>query len=156
MGKISDIMLLKQPEQDALVIETLTDLQKLPLAIGRSLAKIDALFKKYNELPVDLPFVEYPSFECMSEKEIRIVSGFKSPTRLPGEGDIEPIRIPERTIVTCLHRGNYNELAALYKEMTEWIRANGYKASGTSVEYYYTDPDVPEEEHVTRVEMPLL
>ena len=26
----------------------------------------------------------------------------------------------------------------------------------TSIEYYYSNPDVPEEEHVTRVEMPLL
>ena len=62
----------------------------------------------------------------------------------------------QRRIVSCLHRGNYNELAQLYNEMAEWIKTNGYKASGTSIEYYYSNPDVPEEEHVTRVEMPLL
>ena len=47
-------------------------------------------------------------------------------------------------------------MATLYNEMMEWIKTNGYKASGTSIEYYYTSPDIPEEEQVTRVEMPLL
>ena len=39
--------------------------------------------------------------------------------------------------------------------MTEWIKLNGYKASGSSIEYYYSSPDVPEAEQVTRVEMPV-
>lgn len=50
----------------------------------------------------------------------------------------------------------YNELAVLYNEMMEWIKNNGYKPSGTSIEYYYSNPNVPEEEQVTRIEMPLL
>lgn len=50
----------------------------------------------------------------------------------------------------------YKELAALYNEMMEWIKNNGYKPSGTSIEYYYSNPNVPEEEQVTRIEMPLL
>lgn len=39
--------------------------------------------------------------------------------------------------------------------MMRWIKTNGYQGTGTSIEYYYTGPDVPEEEQVTRVEMPL-
>ena len=61
-----------------------------------------------------------------------------------------------KKIVSCLHRGTYKELAALYNEMMEWIKNNGYKPSGTSIEYYYSNPNVPEEEQVTRIEMPLL
>jgi hypothetical protein len=38
----------------------------------------------------------------------------------------------------------------------EWIKTNSYKPSGTSIEYYYSNPNVPEEEQVTRIEMPLL
>lgn len=50
---------------------------------------------------------------------------------------------------------SYAELASLYNEMSGWIKANGFESQGTSVEYYYTGPDVPEMEQVTRIEMPL-
>ena len=85
-----------------------------------------------------------------------MIIGLKSSRELQGEGDIRSITIPERKIVSCLHRGTYNELAVLYNEMMEWIKTNGYKLSGTSIEYYYSNPNVPEEEQVTRIEMPLL
>ena len=120
MGKISEIMLLKQPKQSALVVEVQTDMNGMPEAIGKNFVKIDSLFKEQ------------------------------------GEGDIRSITIPERKIVSCLHRGTYSELAVLYNEMMEWIKTNGYKLSGTSIEYYYSNPNVPEEEQVTRIEMPLL
>ena len=99
MGKISEIMLLKQPKQSALAVEVQTDLKGMSDTV-------------YND------------------------------TR--------------KKIVSCLHRGTYKELAALYNEMMEWIKNNGYKPSGTSIEYYYSNPNVPEEEQVTRIEMPLL
>ena len=84
-----------------------------------------------------------------------MIIGLKSSGKLQGKGNIKSIIVPERKILYCLHRGNYNELAALYNEMMGWIKANGYQGTGTSIEYYYTGPDVPEEEQVTRVEMPL-
>lgn len=156
MGKISEIMLLKQPQQSALAIEVQTDMNGMSKAIGENFVKIDSLFKKQGEITTDIPYVEYPDFESLTEQNIRMIIGLKSSRGLQGEGGIQSIIIPERKIVSCLHRGIYAELATLYNEMTEWIKVNGYKASGTSIEYYYTGPDVPEEEQVTRVEMPLL
>ena len=104
----------------------------------------------------DSPYVEYPDFESLTEHNIKMIIGLKSSRELQGEGDIRSITIPERKIVSCLHRGTYSELAVLYNEMMEWIKNNGYKPSGTSIEYYYSNPNVPEEEQVTRIEMPLL
>lgn len=109
-----------------------------------------------GEVTTDIPFVEYPDFESLTEDRIEMIIGLKSSKPLQGDEKIQSVILPARRIVVCLHRGNYNELAQLYNEMTEWIKTNGYKASGTSIEYYYSNPDVPEEEHVTRVEMPLL
>ena len=146
MAKISEIMLLQQPEQPALAIEVQTNMK------GMS----QALFKKQGEVTTDIPFVEYPDFESLTEDRIEMIIGLKSSKPLQGDEKIQSVILPARRIVVCLHRGNYNELAQLYNEMTEWIKTNGYKASGTSIEYYYSNPDVPEEEHVTRVEMPLL
>ena len=147
MAKISEIMLLQQPEQPALAIEVQTNMKGMSQAIGENFVRIDSLFKKQGEVTTDIPFVE---------DRIEMIIGLKSSKPLQGDEKIQSVILPARRIVVCLHRGNYNELAQLYNEMTEWIKTNGYKASGTSIEYYYSNPDVPEEEHVTRVEMPLL
>ena len=156
MGKISEIMLLKQPEQPALAVEVQTDMNGMSEAIGKNFVKIDSLFKEQGEVTTDIPYVEYPDFESLTEHNIKMIIGLKSSKKLQGEGDIRSITIPERKIVSCLHRVTYSELAVLYNEMMEWIKANGYKLSGTSIEYYYSNPNVPEEEQVTRIEMPLL
>ena len=125
-------------------------------AIGKNFVKIDSLFKEQGEVTTDIPYIEYPNFESLTEHNIKMIIGLKSSKELQGEGDIRSITIPERKIVSCLHRGTYSELAVLYNEMMEWIKTNGYKLSGTSIEYYYSNPNVPEEEQVTRIEMPLL
>lgn len=155
MAKISEIMLLQQPEQAALVVEVQTDMNGMAKAIGENFLKIESLLKEQNAITTDIPFVEYPNFETLTEQKVKMVIGFKSSERLRGKKDIKSILIPARKIISCLHRGTYNELAALYNEMSEWIKSNGYQASGSSIEYYYSNPNIPEQEHVTRIEMPL-
>ncbi|WP_221656713.1 GyrI-like domain-containing protein [Bacteroides salyersiae] len=156
MAKISEIMLLQQPEQPILTVTVQTDMNGMAKAIEENFIRIASLFEEQNEIATDIPFVEYPHFESLTEQDIRMVIGFKSVKILQGKGDIKSTIIPKRKVVSCLHRGTYNELAALYNEMMEWIKSNGFEASGTSVEYYYSNPDIPETDHVTRVEMPVL
>ncbi|MDR2036621.1 MAG: GyrI-like domain-containing protein [Bacteroidales bacterium] len=155
MAKISEIMLLQQAEQPALTIDATTDMNGMSQIIGESFMKIAAYMEECGEIPTDIPFVAYPDFESLNEKTIRMTIGFKLAKALPGKGEIKSIRLPAEKIVFCLHRGTYDELAKLYNEMMEWIKTKGYHGTGTSVEYYYTGPDVPESEHVTRVEMSL-
>ena len=50
MGKISEIMLLKQPEQFALTVEVRTDMKGMSKAIGENFIKIDSLFKEQGEV----------------------------------------------------------------------------------------------------------
>ena len=81
--------------------------------------------------------------------------GFKTAKSLPVKENIQSVMLPAQKIVSCIHRGNFEELGVMYNEMAEWIKSNGYEAEGTSVEYYHTGPQTPESELVTRVEMPL-
>ena len=104
MGKISEIMLLKQPEHAALVVEVQTDMQGMSKAIGENFVAIDALFKEQNEITTDIPFVEYPEFESLNEQNIRMIIGLKSSGKLQGKGDIKSIIVPERKILYCLQR----------------------------------------------------
>ena len=74
MGKISEIMLLKQPEHAALVVEVQTDMQGMSKAIGKNFVAIDALFKEQNEITTDIPFVEYPELaEYPDDYRIEII-----------------------------------------------------------------------------------
>ena len=143
MAKISEIMLLQQPEQPALAIEVQTYMKGMSQAIGENFVRIDSLFKKQGEVTTDIPFVEYPDFESLTEDRIKMIIGLKSSKPLQGDEKIQSVILPARRIVVCLHRGNYNELAQLYNEMTEWIKTNGYKASGTSIAVSYTHLTLP-------------
>lgn len=155
MAKITDIMLLQQPEQHALTIEHQADIQTFSHLIGEGFVKIGSYLEELGKLPTDIPFVEYPAYASMDENNIRMIIGFYTAEPLKGKGDIKSVTIPVRNIVACLHKGSYEELARLYNEMEQWAREKGYEASGTSIEHYYTGPEVPEEEQVTRIVMPV-
>lgn len=75
MAKISEIMLLQQPEQPALAIEVKTDMKGMSQAIGENFVRIDSLFKKQGEVTTDIPFVEYPDFESLTEDRIEMIIG---------------------------------------------------------------------------------
>lgn len=155
MAKITEIMLLQQPAQTALVIENHGDIHSFSQMIGEGFMKIGGYLEEMGALPSDIPFAEYPAYEEMTEKNIRMFVGFYTPKAFPDKDNIKSITIPERKVVVCLHKGTYNEMADLYNEMAVWIKEKGYKPSGTSIEHYYTGPEVPEPEHITRIVMPV-
>jgi effector-binding domain-containing protein len=155
MARISEIMLIQRTEQHALVIETVTDVNGMGRVIGESYAKIEDYLEKQGELMTDVPFVMYSDFANIDEAAVQMTIGFKVARALQGQDEIKPLLLPAQKIVVCLHRGSYPELAEIYSEMSSFIKSKGYQASGASIEYYYTGPAFPENEHVTMVEMPL-
>lgn len=155
MAKLTDIMFLQQPEQTVLTIERLGDIQTFSQLIGEGFMKIGKYMDELGEVTTDIPFVEYPAYEEMTGHNIKLNIGFYTAKALPTKEDMQSITIPARRIAVCLHKGTYDELASLYMEMAEWIKAKGYQHSGTSIEHYYTGPKVPETEHITRVVMPV-
>ena len=155
MAKISEIMLLQQVEQNALIIENQSDIHTFSQLIGDGFRKIGAHLDELGEVTTDIPFAEYPAYEEMTETNIKMKVGFYTSKALPVKENIQSLVIPARKTVVCLHKGTYEELAILYNEMADWIKERGYEPSGTSIEHYYTNPEVPENEHITRVVMPL-
>lgn len=155
MAKLTEIMLLEQPEQTALIIERQGSMATFSQLISEGFMKIGAYMNELGELPADVPCVEYPAYEAMTEDNIGMVIGSYTSKTLPGKDDIKSVTIPARKIVVCLHKGDYNELGALYQEIIAWIKEKGYESSGSSIEHYYTGPEVPEAEQITRIVMPL-
>lgn len=155
MAKITDIMLFQDPRQYALVIECRGSMATFGKLIGEGFRKIGTYLEELGEFPSDIPCVEYPAYNEMSEEDIRMVITFYTAKPLPAQEDIRSITFPERKVAACLHKGSYDELAGLYNEMAGWIKEKGFEGTGSSMEHYYTGPDTPEPEQVTRVVMPL-
>ena len=88
-------------------------------AIRESFMKISSLFEEQDAATTDIPVVKYPDYENLTEENIRMVIGFKSAKLLQRKDDITLRVIPARKVVSCLHRGTYNELANLYNEISE-------------------------------------
>ena len=156
MAKLTDITLLQQPEQHALLIRNRSSVAEFSRHIGEGFMNIGSYVKELGLEPADMPFVEYPGFENMDENNIEFNVGFYMPTAVPAKERIESVTIPARKVAVCLHKGTYDEIGNLYNEMMGWIKSKGFEATGASIEHYYTGPEVPESESITRVVMPIM
>lgn len=152
MPKMSDIAILKQLHQPTLTIRTTTKVQALPQIIGQSYAKIASYLDELGETMTDIPFVCYHNLD-MQNLDVEI--GFTVSDSFAQKEDIKPSFIPEGYIVFCMYRGPYSEVGSVYDEMAAYITDNGYKAIGTSYEFYYNGPDFPESELLTKIVMPV-
>lgn len=55
-----------------------------------------------------------------------------------------------------LYKGPYSGMEQPYNEIFHWLGQNGYESTGVYDEYYYNSPaEVPEEELLTGIVMPV-
>ncbi len=140
-------------DQNVLSVRSETTLQELPLLVDSAYQKIAAYLKELGETPTDVPFTAYHKME-VDNMDVEI--GFPVSKPLPEKGDIKPRIIPKGRVLSCSYVGPYSGLSDPYAEMYGWIAANDYEPIGVVYEYYYNSPDeVPEEELVTKIVIPL-
>lgn len=155
MARISEIILLRQIEQPVLEIVTTTNLQGIGQTIGLGFITLMEYITNQGELVTDFPYVLYPQFEKMDKNYITIVIGVKTAYQLPDNGNIKSSILPSRKVISSLYMGSYSQITPFYEELSEWIKRNNLEQEGDTYEYYYTGQEVPEKDHVTRVELPL-
>lgn len=142
-----------QEDQNVLSIRTVTTMEELPLLIDAAYQNIADYIKELGETPSDVPFTAYHKLEVDS---MDVEIGFPVSKPLPGKGEIKPGVIRKGKVLTCSYIGPYSGLDDPYNEMFAWIADNGYEPTGVVYEYYYNSPDeVPEEELVTKIVIPL-
>lgn len=57
---------------------------------------------------------------------------------------------------SAMHTGPYETLAPTYQMLWDWIAEQGYVPAGPPLERYYSDPaEVPPEEYLTEIVMPV-
>lgn len=152
MPRITDIMLLEQPEVPTLAVRTRTRVQDLPLLIGKTYGSIAAYLGELGHHMAGIPFVAYHN---MDMQDLDVELGFPVAQKLPGKGDIRSGAIPAGLNVACLYQGAYSGLQGPYGEMAAWIQERGFVASGVAYECYFNGPEVGENLLLTQIMMPV-
>ncbi|MFA7562053.1 MAG: GyrI-like domain-containing protein [Methanoculleus sp.] len=152
MPRVSSIDRYHRREQPTIAIRTATAVENLPALIGESYARMAEYLKELGELLSDTPYVAYHNTD-MQHLDVEI--GFPVSKVLPGKGDIRPGSLPEGSVVACMYRGPYRDMAPVYTEMASRIEEDGLKPVGTVYEHYYNGPEYPESELLTMIVMPV-
>lgn len=142
-----------QPAQPVLSIRSRTSIQSLPQLIGEACNRIFGYLGELNENPAGDLFTAYYNLD-MENLDVEI--GFPVARLLAGKEEIQSRMIPEGRVATCLYTGPYEKMEPAYAAITEWIKANGYEATGIVYEYYLNGPgDTTPEGYQTRIVFPL-
>jgi len=152
MPRITDIMLLEQPEVPTLVVRTRTRIQDMPGLIGKTYGSIAAYLGELGHHMAGIPFVAYYN---MDMQDLDVELGFPVAGRLPGKGDIQAGTIPAGLMVTSLYQGAYSGLQGAYAEMAAWIQEHGCVPSGVAYECYFNGPGFAEELLLTQIAFPV-
>ena len=139
----------EQAAQPTLSIRTRTRVQDLPQVLGTGYGAIAQYLGELQEEPAGPPFAIYYTAD-MQNPDIEV--GFPVGRRLAGRDDIQASEIPGGKVATCLHTGPYSELEPAYNALSQWIKDNGYEATGVACEMYLNDPDqTPPQELRTQI-----
>jgi effector-binding domain-containing protein len=73
---------------------------------------------------------------------VAVEAGFPVRREIPGDGVVEPSRLPDGPAATTEHRGRYEDLDRAFEAVQSWLENLGYEAAGPHWEVYHTDPHV--------------
>jgi len=141
--------LKKLASQPTLSIRLKTAAQDLPQVFGKGYGEIAQYLGELQEQPAGPPFAIYYN---MDMQNLDVEFGFPISKNLDGRGDIHTSETPSGESVSCVHVGPYNEVEPTYNTLFQWIKENGYEATGATYEVYLNDPDeTPPEKLETQI-----
>jgi effector-binding domain-containing protein len=71
---------------------------------------------------------------------VAVEAGFPVPREIPGDGVVEPSRLPAGPAAVTSHYGRYEDLEEVHLACRAWLDDHGYQPAGPHWEVYYTDP----------------
>jgi len=143
----------EQTTQPTLAIRTRVSVQDLPQTLGGAYGAIAQYLGELGEQPVGPPFAAYHN---MDMQNLDVEMGFPVSRKLASRGDIQAGEIPGGKAATCLHTGPYGEIEPAYDALSQWIKDNGYEATGVAYEMYLNDPEqTAPQELQTQIVFPL-
>jgi len=145
--------IVEQPAQPTLSIRTRTAVEGMPQVLGKGYGAIAQYLGELGLDPVGHPFVIYYNLDM---QDLDIELGFPVPQPLPGKGEIHAARMEAGKVATRLYIGPYGDCGPAYEELAQFVKDQGYEATGVAIEYYLNDPSqTPFEEPQMRIAFPL-
>jgi effector-binding domain-containing protein len=148
-----EITIREQPAQPTLSLRTRSSVQDLPQFFGKVYGAVIQYLGELGEQPVGPPFAIYYN---MDMQNLDLEAGFPVSKEFPAKGELSAGEIPAGKIATCLYTGPYADCGSAYEALAQWVKDNGYEATGVAYEMYLNDPaEVPHEEAQTLIAFPL-
>lgn len=148
-----DIQLKDEKAIPVLSVRMRTSVDKLPEKLGEVYNAVICYLNELGEEAGDAAFCTYYN---MDMQDLDVEAGFPVKKQLPGKGNIQSSEITAGKRVAVLYKGAYVGMVPAYEAVNTWIAKNGYRPTGVSREYYYNSPmDVPENELLTKIEIPV-
>ena len=127
----------EQSAQDTLSIRLTTTVQDLPQVLGNSYDAIAGYLGELGEEPAGPPFAIYNT-EDIQNLDVEI--GFPVSGKFPSRDNIKASELPSGTVATYLYTGPYSRMEPVYNALMQWLKDNGYEATGIVWEMYLNDP----------------
>jgi effector-binding domain-containing protein len=143
----------KQASQPALAIRTRAAVQDLPQVLGRCYASVYGYLEQLGQPPAGPPYIAYFN---MDMQNLDLDVGVPVAQELPGNGEIQPARLPGGKVATCLYTGPYDEMGQAYDTLLKFIEDNREQPAGGAYEIYLSDSaSTPPEQLQTLILFPL-
>lgn len=144
--------LKEQAAQPALSVRTHAAVQDLPALFGKAYGAIMQYLAELGEQPVGMPFAAYYD---MNMQNMDVEIGFPVGRPLAGKGEIQASEFPGGKLASVMHIGPYDQMGPAYDALTQWVKAQGYDATGVAYELFYSEPETPPMEIRTEIMFPL-
>ena len=144
--------LKEQAAQPALSVRTHAAVQDLPALFGKAYGAIMQYLAELSEQPAGMPFAAYYD---MNMQNMDVEIGFPVARPLAGKGEIQASEFPGGKLASVMHIGPYDQMRPAYDALTQWVKAQGYEATGIAYELYYSEPKTPPMEIRTEIMFPL-
>lgn len=146
--------IINQSPQPTLSVRKTTQVEQLPQEMGAAFGQIAQYLNQIGAAPAGAPYAAYYN---MDMQNLDVEMGFPVAEKLPGKGAILSGQMPEGLVGVCLYTGPYQDCGPAYEQLTQFVKDQGYEASGVAYEMYLNDPgETPEAELQTRIVFPLI
>lgn len=123
--------------QPSLSIRVITSAQDLPDVFANGLSEIMQYLQEFKQQIAGHPYTIYYNLDA---RNLDVEFGIPILRRFSGRDHIQASQTPGGKAVTCLHVGPHSEVEPYYRALVEWVKDNGYKASGLTYEVYLNSP----------------
>ncbi len=149
-----DIEVKTAPEMQVAYIPYQGTFMVLPQLLGEVVQWVVRKGLRMTGMPFGL---YYNSPAEVPPEELKWETGIPFAGEAEEEGRIKIKTIPSRLVLSAIHKGPYDQLAAAYETVWQYAAQNNFEVAGPPMEFYLNDPrEVGESKTLTEIQLPVV